>query len=96
MTPEILARLAGFGIELAGDAQGISILVRGECIALVAGSSIGSSGIMTGSGLAYLVWRDGRPLLVSKGSETAAASEQVETIRRFSEDLKTALEPVAL
>jgi len=37
------------------------------------------------------VWRDGLPYLAAKGSETPATPEQVETIRRFSEDLKTAL-----
>jgi hypothetical protein len=46
---------------------------------------------MTEQGLAYLVWRDGQPYLASKGGETPASAEQVETIRRFSEDLNNAL-----
>jgi hypothetical protein len=95
VTPEILARLAGCRIELVAEARGISVFARQECLALVQGDSIGSSGIMTESGLAYLVWRDGRAWLVSKGSEVAAAPAEVETIRRFSEDLKRALEPAA-
>jgi hypothetical protein len=46
---------------------------------------------MTEQGLAYLVWRDGQAFLASKGGETPATTEQVETIRKFSEDLNTAL-----
>jgi hypothetical protein len=47
--------------------------------------------MMTEQGLAYLVWRDGRPYLAAKSGETPATLEQVETIRKFSEDLNTAL-----
>ena len=47
--------------------------------------------MMTPQGLAYLVWRDGQPMLAAKGGETAATAEQVEAIRKFSEDLKAAL-----
>jgi hypothetical protein len=53
--------------------------------------SIGSTGVMTEAGLAYLVWREGRAVLLGKGSEALAEPAQVEAIRRFSEDLKTAL-----
>jgi hypothetical protein len=49
--------------------------------------------MMTEQGLAYLVWRDGQPYLAAKGGETPATPEQVETIRKFSEDLNTALSP---
>jgi hypothetical protein len=34
---------------------------------------IGSSGMMTEAGLAFLVWREGRPYLIAKGSETPAS-----------------------
>ena len=51
----------------------------------------GSTGFMTEQGLAYLVWRDGQPFLAAKGSETPATPEQVETIRKFSQDLSSAL-----
>ena len=66
---------------------------RDNCLAMVhftqAGdSSIGSSGIMTEQGVAYLMWRDGAPVLVGKGMDVPATAEQVETLRAFSEDLK--------
>jgi hypothetical protein len=38
-----------------------------------------------------LVWREGRPNLAAKGSETPATPEQVEAIRKFSQDLNEAL-----
>ena len=47
--------------------------------------------MMTEQGLAYLVWRDGQPYLAAKGGETPATPEQVETIRKFSQDLSNAL-----
>ena len=53
--------------------------------------SIGSTGILTERGLAYLVWRDGQAFLAGKGFELAATDEQVAAVRRFSEDLKAAL-----
>jgi hypothetical protein len=46
---------------------------------------------MTEKGLAYLVWRDGEAWLSAHGSQVAAEAEQVEDIRKFSEDLKMAL-----
>ena len=74
--------------------------VRGDCIAAVSrtqgsgpATNQGSTGMMTEQGLAYLVWRDGLPYLAAKGGETPATPEQVETIRKFSEDLNTALSP---
>ena len=76
------------------EGPAVSIYVRDTCIAAVGGThpgNQGSTGIMTERGLAYLVWRDGRPYLAAKGGETPATPEQVETIRRFSEDLNTAL-----
>ncbi len=76
------------------EGPAVSIYVRGDCIAAVArtqGSNQGSTGMMTDQGLAYLVWRDGRPYLAAKGGETPATPEQVETIRRFSSDLSNAL-----
>jgi hypothetical protein len=76
----------------------VSIYVRDNCIAAVGGPqginpgiNQGSTGMMTEQGLAYLVWRDGRPYLAAKGGETPATPEQVEAIRQFSEDLTTAL-----
>ena len=96
MTPEIAARIQACGILPAAQARDYCMFVRGNCVALVqcAGerfTSIGSSGMMTEKGLAYLVWRDGEAWLASHGGETAAGAEQVENVRRFSEDLKAAL-----
>ena len=50
---------------------------------------------MTEQGLAYLVWRDGQPYLAAKGSEAPASPEQVEAIRKFSQDLNDALTDVS-
>ena len=93
-----MSRLQDLNIRLIVEGPAVSIYVRGDCIAAVggphgggAGINQGSTGMMTDQGLAYLVWRDGRPYLAAKGGETQATPEQVETIRRFSEDLNTAL-----
>ena len=96
MTPEIAARLAALDIALISEARRYAIFGRGNCMALVerneAGfASLGSSGMMTENGLAYLVWRDDRPLLVGKHSEVVAGEDEVAQIRRFSGDLKSAL-----
>ncbi len=81
---------------MAAEAKGHCLFVRGDVFALALreGSgfgSIGSTGMMTESGMAYLTWRHGRALLACKASEIPAGPEQVERIRRFSEDLKAAL-----
>ena len=72
------------------EGPAVSLYVRGNCLAAVGGTQ-GSTGFMTESGLCYLVWRDGAALLVSKGGESPATPEQVEEIRKFTEDLKSAL-----
>jgi len=97
VTPEIAARLAASEIQLAAQAKDYSMFVRGSCMALVhsAGDrfiSIGSSGILTENGLAYLVWIDGRAMLSSHGNQVAADEVQVEEIRGFSLMLKAALD----
>ena len=96
MTPETAARLAGCGIQLAAESPQYNMFTRGCCVALVtlgagAATGIGSSGMMTEAGLAFLVWREGRPYLIAKGCETPASSEQAEEIQKFSLDLKRAL-----
>ncbi len=98
MTPEIAARLAECNIQMAANAQDYCMFVRENCVALVqtAGdrfTSIGSSGLMTENGLAYLVWSDGKPMLWSHGSQVEAEAGQVEAIRKFSEDLKKLIWP---
>jgi len=104
VTPETAARLAGCGIQLAAESPQYDMFTRGNCVALVqpgaggktdgvagAVTGIGSSGMMTEAGLAFLVWREGRPYLAAKGRETLASSAQVEEIQEFSLDLKRAL-----
>jgi hypothetical protein len=89
-----VSRLADLNIRLMVEGPAVSIYVRGNCIAAAGGnhgSNQGSTGMMTELGLAYLVWREGRPYLAAKGGEIPATPEQVETIRKFSEDLNTAL-----
>ena len=56
-------------IQIIAETKEYRVYSRGECLAMVhftqAGdSSIGSSGIMTEQGLAYLVWREEMPVLV--------------------------------
>ena len=93
-----MSRLQDLNIRLVVEGPAVSIYMRDNCIAAVGGihrggprGNQGSTGMMTEQGLAYLVWRGGRPYLAAKGGETPASPEQVEIIRRFSEDLKTAL-----
>jgi len=85
-----VSRLDDLNIRLMVEGPTVSIYARDNCMAAVGGTQ-GSTGMMTEQGLAYLVWRDGQPYLASKGGETPATLQQVETIRKFSEDLKTAL-----
>ena len=85
-----MSRLEDLGIRRIVEGPAVSLYVRGNCIAAVGGTQ-GSTGVMTESGLAYLVWRDGKALLSAKGTEVPATPEQVEEIRQFTEDLKSAL-----
>ena len=97
MNPETADRLANLNIQLLAEAKAHYLFGRDACVALVERTetgfgSIGGTGIMTSNGLAYLVWRDGRAWLAGKGGQSAAEAAQVEAIRRFSEDLRHALE----
>jgi hypothetical protein len=96
VTPELVARLAAKRIELLSEGGEFCVLARENCFAMVrAGEAgvlgIGSSGMLTENGLAYLVWREGEPRLVAKGGDLAASTLEVEALRGFSEDLKAAL-----
>jgi hypothetical protein len=96
VSPEISARLARKNIQVLAEGSKHLLLGRDLCVALVertpAGfGSIGSTGVMTEAGLAYLVWRDGRAALAGKGGERAAQAGELESVQRFSEDLKAAL-----
>ena len=88
--------LADFNISQITAGQ-VLLFVRDNCMATAGrtadgGLTLGSTGMMTDRGLAYLVWRDGQALLAAKGSEMPADPEQVDTIRKFSDDLKSALQ----
>jgi hypothetical protein len=91
---EILARLEALRITSVPTATGYVLFTRDNCAAFAherpEGVSIGSSGLMTEDGLAFLVWREGQAYLaVHGGKQVPATSEQVEAIQHFSEDLKT-------
>ena len=98
MNPAVAARLTSLDIRTVAETAAYTLFARGDCLALArrAGQgfdSIGSSGMMTENGVAYLLWRDGEPLLAARGHAPApAAPAQVESIRTFSEDLKLALQ----
>lgn len=95
---ETLERLAAVGIQLLPTVEitthyvferdGFVCLVerRGEGF-----GSIGAPGLLTEHGIEMLVWRGERALFVSKGQEREADAAQVNAIRQFSVDLKSAI-----
>ena len=85
--------LAAAGIQLVAETVSHYLFARDTCIALVERSAgtVGSTGIMTEQGLAYLIWRDGQAFLKSKSAEIPATGEQLTAIRQFSEELARAL-----
>jgi hypothetical protein len=96
VTPEIASRLTGSRIEWFASEKGYTFFTRENCAAIAQskadGFGLGSTGVMTEAGFAYLLWRDGQAYLVAHGSaETPATAEQVEAVRQFSADLKAAL-----
>jgi hypothetical protein len=92
VNPEIAARLEALHIQSFATEKGYTLFTRENCAAIGHGVSLGSSGIMTDAGLAYLTWREGQPYLTTHGgSAVPASAEQVDTLRRFSDDLKSAV-----
>lgn len=98
MTPEIAARLENLQITCTLTGAGFALFTRGQVAMFARRSdkdgaiSLGSSGMMTDNGLAYLLWRGSSHVLAAHGGkEVPATPEQVEEIRRFSAELKTAL-----
>ena len=74
------------------------MLVRDTCVSLVQCAedrftSVGSTGMMTEQGLAYLVWQDGAAMLSVHGSQIPADPAQVAAIQKFSQDLKEIIGP---
>jgi len=51
----------------------------------------GSSGLVTGEGLAVLYWKGGKAHFVTKSAEVAATPEQLALHRQFSADIRDAL-----
>ena len=95
---EILERLAAAGIELlpAVELTTYYVFSRDGFVALVDRTpqgfgGVGSPGILTGNGFAALIHRGDRSYFVARNFEQEAQPEQVELLRRFSTDLKTAL-----
>jgi len=95
---ERLERLAAAGIQLlpAVEITTHYVFERDGCVALVERSGdgfggVGSAGILTGKGFAALIRRGERSYFVAKNFEQEARPEQVESLRRFSADLKAAL-----
>jgi hypothetical protein len=96
VTPEIAARLESRGIVWFATEKGYTMFTRENCAAIAhaqaGGYSLGSSGIMTEAGFAYLVWQDGSPFFTAHGGSAAPADPVlVAALQRFSEDLKQAL-----
>lgn len=91
-------RLSEFGIHLL-PVPGIEnhfVFEREGFVALVERApggfgGMGGGGLLTEGGFAPLVWRGGRPYFVRKGFERPASGAEVETLRRFSADLRQAL-----
>src|SRR6202011_5129804 len=52
---------------------------------------VGSAGILTGSGFAALIRRGERSYFVAKNFEREAQPAEVQALKRFSSDLKSAL-----
>ena len=86
-------KLAASGIQLAAETETHYLFTRDNCIALVERreGTIGSTGVLTEHGIAYLIRRDGESFLRSKTVEILASPEQVTVIEAFSRDLAAAL-----
>jgi hypothetical protein len=94
MTPDQLREsLEAIHVQLVAETPQHYLVTRGNCIALIdrCNGSVGSTGMLTEDGLAYLVYRDNLPFLKSKAAETKADDTQVSAIRGFSLDLQSAL-----
>jgi hypothetical protein len=94
----VLERLAAAGIQLlpAVEITTHYVFERDGFVALVERTpegfgGIGSPGLLTGSGFAALVRRGERSYFVAKNFEQEASTDQVEAVKRFSSDLKSAL-----
>jgi hypothetical protein len=99
---EILERLAAAGIQMlpAVEIPTHYVFERDGFVALVKRApegfgGIGSAGILMGNGFAALIQRGQRSYFVARNFEQEARQEQVDALRRFSADLKSALQRTA-
>ena len=95
---EKLERLAAAGIQLlpAVEITTHYVFERDGFVALVERTAdgfggVGSAGILTGAGFAALIRRGEQSYFVARNFGREAQPEQVESLRRFSRDLKEAL-----
>ena len=51
----------------------------------------GAPGLLTENGFAAMIWRGGDAFFVAKGFERQATVSEIDSIRRFNDDLKSAL-----
>ena len=93
-----LEKLAAVNINLL-PAAGITthfVFERDGFVALVERSDdrfgrIGTAGLVTVSGFAALVWRNGEARFIGRGVDQPASDEQVQALRRFQKDLEESL-----
>ena len=97
-SPEQLERLAAAGIDIlpALDLPTHFVFHRGGFAARVERTAggfggVGSAGLLTGRGLAALVWRAGRAVFLLKDFERPASDQEVADLRSFARDLEQAL-----
>ncbi|MGH9719341.1 MAG: hypothetical protein ACRD8O_03960 [Bryobacteraceae bacterium] len=95
---EKLERLAAAGIQLLPTDQIETHFVfeRDGLVALVERrpdgfGAIGAPGMLTEAGIAMLIWRGERGFFVAKNFEQPATDNQIQRLRKFDGDLKTAL-----
>lgn len=95
---EIFERLAAANIELlpVGEISTHFVFGRDGFVCLVERrgdgfGGMGSPGLLSDRGMAFLVWRGGAGYFVNKAGEMAASAEQVSGLRAFSADLSFAL-----
>lgn len=95
---QILERLAAANIQLLPllEITNHFVFERDGFVCLVERQdggfgAMGAPGVLSPKGLAVLVWRGTDAFFVARGIEQAATQQQVESLRRFTRDLQTAL-----
>lgn len=96
---DILERLVAAGIELVPAPEVVThyIFTRDGFVSLVERRAdgtfggIGSAGLLVEQGLAPFITRGSKSFFVARGFEQEATPAQIDSIRRFSADLKQAL-----